>query len=146
MWLIPGIIGGIIAGVFMGIASQIGYWLGIVKSHLIVIDGTFLLRMLKRDGCTIIVTYALGIMVHLATSVIFGTVYVIIARVIGFNPLLPLAITIYVVILWLAMLAVALPIAGKGFMGNKIRRSVWLEQLVLHIIFGFCFWLALVIV
>jgi hypothetical protein len=85
-------------------------------------------------------------MVHLATSVIFGTVYVIIARVIGFNPLLPLAITIYVVILWLAMLAVALPIAGKGFMGNKIRRSVWLEQLVLHIIFGFCFWLALVIV
>lgn len=146
MWLMPGIIGGIIAGVFMGIASQIGYWLGIVKSHLIVIDGTFSLRMLKRDGGTIIVTYALGIMIHLATSIIFGIVYVIIARVIGFDPLLPLAITIYVVILWLAMLAVALPIAGKGFMGNKIRRSVWLEQLVMHIIFGFCFWLALVIV
>jgi len=142
MWLIAGIIDGIIAGVFMGIASQLGYWLGIVKSHLVVIDGAFSLRMLKRDGGTVVI-YTLGTMIHLVTSVIFGIVYVIIARVAGFDPLLPLAITVYVLILWLAMLAVALPIAGQGFMGNKIRRSVWMEQLVLHAIFGIGFWWAL---
>ena len=142
MWLLAGIIGGIIAGIFMGIASQLGYWLGIVKSHLIVIDGAFSLRMLKRDGGTLVI-YALGIMIHLVTSIIFGIVYVIIARVADFDPLLPLAITIYVLILWLAMLAVALPIAGHGFMGNKIRQFVWLEQLVLHVIFGIGFWWAL---
>lgn len=145
MWLITGIIGGIIAGVFMGIASQIGYWLGIIKSHLIVIDGAFSLRMLKRDGGTAVI-YALGAMIHLLTSMIFGIVYVIVARVVGFDPTLPLAITVYVLILWLAMLAVALPIAGQGLMGNKIRRSVWLEQLVLHVIFGIGFLWALGIV
>ena len=49
---------------------------------------------------------------------------------------------------WLvaAMLAVALPVAGQGFMGKKIRSSVWLEQLVLHVIFGFSLWWALGIV
>jgi len=145
MWLIAGIIGGLIAGVFMGITSQLGYWIGIVKSHLVVIDGTFSLRMLKRDGGTAVI-YTLGIIIHLVTSIIFGIVYVIIARVAGFDPLLPLAIAVYVLILWLAMLAVALPIAGQGFMGKKIRGSVWLEQLVLHVIFGVGFWWALGIV
>ena len=145
MWLIAGVTGGIIAGVFMGIASQLGYWLGIVKSHLIIIDGAFSLRMLKRDGSTVVI-YALGIVIHLVTSTIFGIVYVIIARLAGFDLLLPLAITVYVLILWLAMLTVALPIAGQGFMGNKIRQYVWLEQLVLHIIFGIGFWWALGII
>jgi hypothetical protein len=142
MWLVAGIIGGIIAGVFMGIASQIGYWLGINRSHLLVIDGAFSLRMLKRDGGTIGV-YVLGTVIHLVTSIIFGIVYVIIARVAGFDQLMALAITVYVLILWLAMLTLALPIAGQGFMGNRIRRSVWLEQLVLHVIFGIVFWWAL---
>jgi len=145
MWFIAGIIGGLIAGAFMAIASQLGYGLGIVKSHLIVIDGAFSLRMLKRDGGTAVI-YALGTTIHLVTSTIFGMVYVIIARVAGFAPTLPLAIIVYVLILWLAMLAVALPIAGQGFMGSKIRRSVWLEQLALHIIFGIGFWWALGIV
>jgi hypothetical protein len=57
----------------------------------------------------------------------------------GFDLQWSLAVTVYVFILWLAMLAVALPIAGQGFMGKKIRSSVWLEQLVLHVIFGFSF-------
>ncbi len=142
MWLVTGIIAGLTAGIFMGIASQIGYWLGLVKSHLVVIDGAYLLRILKRDGGTIDI-YALGTVTHLVTSIVFGIVYIIIARVAGFDPLLPSAVTVYVLILWLAMLAVALPVAGQGFMGKKIRRSVWLEQLVLHIIFGIAFWWAL---
>lgn len=142
MWLIAGIIAGIIAGVFMGIASQIGYRIGLVKSHLVVIDGAYVLRMLKRDGNTAVI-YALGIITHLVTSIVFGIVYVSIARAAGFDPLLPWAVTVYVLILWLAMLSVALPVAGQGFMGKKIRRAVWLEQLLLHIIFGIAFWWAL---
>ena len=145
MWLVTGIIGGIIAGVFMGIASQLGYWLGLVKSHLVIIDGAYILRMLKRDG-GMAATYAVGIVMHLVTSIIFGIVYVIIARAAGFDPLLPLAIAVYALVLWLAMLALALPVAGQGFMGKKIRQSVWLEQLVLHIIFGVGFWWALGII
>ena len=139
MWFIAGILGGLIAGIFMAIASQLGHWLGIVKSHLIVIDGAFTLRMLKRDG-GIAAIYALGTMIHLITSIVFGVVYVIIANLVGFAPTLPVAIVVYVLILWLAMLAIALPLAGQGFMGNRIHRSVWLEQLVLHIIFGIGFW------
>jgi hypothetical protein len=142
MWLIVGIIAGLIAGVFMGIASQIGYRLGLVRSHLVVIDGAYILRMIKRDNSTAAI-YVVGIVTHLVTSIIFGIVYVSIARAAGFDPVLPSAVTVYVLILWLAMLAVALPVAGQGFMGKKIRRSVWLEQLVLHIIFGFGFWWAL---
>jgi hypothetical protein len=101
--------------------------------------------MLKRDGGTTVI-YALGAMIHLVTSIVFGIVYAAITRIAGFVPTLPLAIVVYVLILWLAMLSIALPVAGQGLMGNKIRRSVWLEQLVLHIIFGIGFWWALGIV
>ena len=145
MWIINGIVAGLIAGVFMGIFSQIGYWLGIVRSHLIVVDGTFAMQMIKRDSGTP-ATYAVGTLIHLVTSIIFGIVYVAIAQVAGFNLQWPVAVAVYVFVLWLAMLAVALPVAGQGLMGNKIRSSVWLEQLVLHVIFGFSFWWALGIV
>jgi hypothetical protein len=145
MWIIDGIVAGLIAGIFMGIFSQLGYWLRIVRSHLIVIDGAFALRMMKQGNGTP-VTYAVGTVIHLVTSIIFGIVYVVIARLAGFNLQWAVAVAVYVFVLWLAMLAVALPIAGQGFMGSKIRSSVWLEQLVLHIIFGFGFWWALGIV
>ncbi|MFC1914527.1 hypothetical protein ACFLXF_04555 [Chloroflexota bacterium] len=145
MWIIDGIVAGLIAGIFMGIFSQLGYWLGIVRSHLIVVDGAFALQMINRDRRTSS-TYAVGTLIHLVTSVVFGIVYIAIAQVAGFNLQWPLAIAVYVFVLWLAMLAVALPVAGQGFMGKKIRGSVWLEQLVLHVIFGFGFWWALGIV
>jgi len=145
MWVVDGIIAGLIAGIFMGIFSQIGYWLGIVKSHLIVVDGAFAVRMINRGGGNP-ATYAVGTIIHLVTSIIFGTVYVAIAQLAGFDVHMPVAIAVYVFLLWLAMLAVALPVAGQGFMGNKVRSSVWLEQLVLHVIFGFSFWWALGIV
>jgi hypothetical protein len=47
---------------------------------------------------------------------------------------------------WLAMLVTALPMAGQGFMGKKIHRYVWFEQLILHIVFGFSFRWALGII
>ena len=145
MWIVDGIVAGLVAGIVMGVFSQLGYWLGIVRSHLIVIDGAFTLRMMRRDGGTS-ATYAAGIVIHLATSIVFGIVYVIIARIAEFNNQWAGAVAVYVFVLWLAMLAVALPVAGQGFMGNRIRGPVWLEQLVLHIIFGISFWWALGIV
>lgn len=145
MWVVDGIIAGLIAGILMGIFSQIGYWLGIVKSHLIVVDGAFAVQTINRSGRTP-ATYAVGTIIHLVTSIIFGVVYVAIAQLVGFDVHMPVAVAVYVFVLWLAMLAVALPVAGQGFMGNKIRSSVWLEQLVLHFIFGFSFWWALGIV
>jgi len=80
------------------------------------------------------------------TSSIFGIIYVVIVKVADFDIQQVVPIVVYVFMLWLAMLAVALPIAGQGFMGNKIRGMVWLEQLALHIIFGFSFWWTLGIV
>jgi len=145
MWIIDGIIAGLIAGILMGIFSQLGYWLGIVRSHLIVVDGAFALQKLNMGSGTP-ATYAVGTLIHLVTSIIFGIVYVAIAQVLRFNLQWPIAIAVYVFVLWLAMLAVALPVAGQGFMGKKIRSSVWFEQLVLHVIFGFSFWWALGIV
>jgi hypothetical protein len=56
---------------------------------------------------------------------------------------LVLAVVVYVFILWIAMLLVALPIAGQGIMGKKISKTVWAEQLILHVIFGLGFWWAL---
>ncbi len=145
MWIIDGIIAGLIAGIFMGFFSQIDYWLKIVKSHLIVVDGAFALRMMRR-GIGTPATYAVGTTIHLVTSIIFGIVYFIIAKVAGFNLQWAIPVAVYVFLLWLAMLAVALPLAGQGFMGKKIRDSVWLEQLVLHVIFGVSFWWVLGII
>jgi len=126
----------------MGVFSQLGYWLRIVRSHLILVDGAFALRLMKQESGTV-ANYAVGTIIHLVTSIVFGIVYVAIAVIAGFNSQWAAAVAVYVFVLWLAMLAVALPIAGQGFMGNKIRGTVWLEQLVLHIIFGLSFWWAL---
>ena len=115
------VIAAIIAGAFMALASEIGCRLGVLKSNLIIIDGTFALKRLKwKQGSATI--YVLGIIIHLMTSAIFGVI----------SP--------YVVFLWLAMLFVALPISGQGMVGQKIGRFSWTEQLVFHIIFGIAFW------
>jgi hypothetical protein len=142
MWIIDGILAGLIAGVVMGLVSQIGYWTGILKSHLIVIDGKFVLLKLKQNTNTTTV-YIIGIILHLITSIIFGVIYVLIAKLVGFESRSIWALSLYVLILWLAMLLTALPVAGQGLFGKKIHHYVWLEQLILHIVFGFSFWWAL---
>jgi uncharacterized membrane protein YagU involved in acid resistance len=145
MWIIEGVLAGLMAGAIMGCISQLGYWLGILKSHLIVIDGKFALRKIQLD-ITPKAVYYIGIFIHLVTSIIFGIIYVFIAELVGFEPRTIWPIAVYVLVLWLAMLFSALPIAGQGFLGSKVSRYAWLEQLVLHIIFGFSFWWGLGIV
>jgi uncharacterized membrane protein YagU involved in acid resistance len=139
VWIIDGILAGLIAGVIMGCISQLGYRLGILKSHLIVIDGEFALRKIQIKSSKQAV-YSAGMIIHLVTSIVFGIIYVIIARLADFEVRSVWAISLYFLALWLAMLTVALPISGQGFMGRKIHTLVWLEQLVLHIIFAASFW------
>jgi len=139
MWLVEGLVAGLIAGIFMGIATEIGYRLGVIKANLMIVDGSFALRLMNRPESSVAI-YVLGIVVHLVTSAVFGIIYVILAKLLGFDTRLILAIAIYVFVLWIAMLFVALPVAGQGIIGRKISGIVWVEQLVLHVVFGLGFW------
>jgi hypothetical protein len=142
MWLPEGVTAGVIAGVFMVIVSEILYRLGIFKSNLIITDGTFAVGQLKR-GANRTLTYVLGIFIHLCTSAVFGLVYSIFPRLLDFDIRSTYAITLYVVVLWLAMLFIALPVAGQGILGRKVDRFIWAEQFVLHTAFGISFYWAL---
>lgn len=142
MWLAEGVAAGVIAGVFMAIVSEIGYILGIFKSNLIIIDGAFTAKQLGR-GTNRTIIYALGAIIHLCTSAVFGLVYSIFPRFLDFDSRSIYAIAPYVFFLWLAMLFTALPVAGQGILGRKLGKFVWVEQLVVHIVFGISFWWAL---
>lgn len=142
MWIVEGVLAGLIAGIFMGIATEIGYRLGLLRSNLVIVDGSFALRLMNRAEGSVAI-YVLGTVIHLVTSAVFGIVYVILAKLFGCETRLAPAIIVYVFVLWVAMLLVALPVAGQGIMGQKIGKVVWAEQLILHVIFGLGFWWAL---
>ncbi|OGO03136.1 MAG: hypothetical protein A2Y59_02515 [Chloroflexi bacterium RBG_13_52_14] len=145
MWLAEGVAAGIIAGVFMVVVSEIGYRLGVFKSSLIIIDGSFAIRRPKMgDNQTSV--YVFGTFVHFVTSAVFGLVYSLFPRFIKFDAREIYALAPYVFFLWVAMLFVALPIAGQGILGSKSGRFAWLEQLVIHSVFGVGFWWALGVV
>jgi hypothetical protein len=38
------------------------------------------------------------------------------------------------------MLFMALPIAGEGFLGRKSGPFIWLEQLILHVVFAILYY------
>jgi hypothetical protein len=82
----------------------------------------------------------LGIPVHLFTSVSFGIGYVILISLFKLDFLNRWLIALYVFMLWLSMLFVALPTAGQGLFGRKLGSLTWLEQMVLHVIFGIGLW------
>ena len=142
MTLLEGLGAGIIAGIVMGTVSDAGYRIGIFKGSLFIIDGSFAQKMLHMQTHSVM-TYLLGIPVHVLTSASFGAGYAFIHHIIGGPSSAGLPIGLYVFLLWLSMLFIALPVAGQGFLGKKIGRFAWLEQLVLHAIFGITFWKAL---
>ncbi len=145
MWLAEGVAAGVIAGAFMALVSEIGYRLGVFKSSLIAIDGSFAISRakVKENKASI---YALGILMHLVTSAIFGLVYSVFPRYLDFEAREIYALAPYVFFLWVAMLFTALPIAGQGILGSKAGRFAWLEQLIFHAVFGVGFWWALGVV
>lgn len=139
--VIAGFAAGALAGVIMGFLSHILFKGKKFKSSLILVDGSFFARSLKLKAGYGLLFFA-GLVIHLVTSGVFGAIYV--ALVTFLFPSIPLLspgwIGLYVALLWLAMLFVALPVAGVGFLGSKAGSSTWLEQLVLHIVFYGLYW------
>ena len=129
----------VIAGIGMAVATEAGYRLGIVRGNLLRVDGEFALNRLgvKADLSR---AYAFGIAVHLVTSAVFGAFLYAISEIADVDPSAFKVVAPYVFVLWLAMLFSALPVAGQGILGRKLGDSIWLEQLVLHVIFFFGLW------
>ena len=139
MPLFEGIVAGLAAGMLMGLISHAGFKADIFKSSLFIIDGTFvqnILRLEHDEHKALII----GIPVHLLTSISFGIGYAMPGSILKFDLLNGWLILLYTVILWLSMLFVALPTAGQGVLGKRLGALTWLEQMVLHIIFGFGLW------
>ena len=142
MWILQGLLAGILAAIGMIVVSEAGYRFGIIKSHLVLVDGSFAEKLLKITP-TMMLIYCFGIIIHLCTGAVFGIVYTGLAYYLKFDTHLLLAFLLYVLFLWLAMLFVALPIAGQGFSGNRLGKYTWFEQFILHCIYGLVFWWSL---
>jgi len=142
MPLFEGVVSGLAAGILMALISHAGFKAGIFKSSILIIDGMF---AQQRAGLKYNEQEAIlfGIPVHLFTSVSFGLAYAVLIRILKLELVNVLLIALYVFMLWLSMLFVALPIAGQGFLGRRLGPITWLEQLVLHIVYGIGLWGAL---
>ncbi len=139
MSIADGVIAGLVAGIAMGLASDVGYRLGLFKSSLLVIDGSFALKFAGGAGNRLN-PLLLGVPIHIVTSIVFGIIYYLIVWGLDLDGKSAAVIAPYVCFLWLAMLFGALPVAGQGLMGSKLAGNARLEQLVLHILFGIVFW------
>ena len=137
-----GFLAGVVSGVVMGFVSHICFRLRIFKSSLVVIDGSFFFRSLQLQGSPSL-TYAMGFLIHLVTSGIFGALYVVAVNFLGLDSLALPLVSLYIFLLWLSMLFIALPVSGEGMLGTKSGPLAWLEQLILHIIFGGLYYAAL---
>ena len=140
--LVRGILAGIAAAVLMGIVSEVGYRVGVFKSSLFLVDGSFFLKFTGKE--TRKGHYLAGIPIHLFTGAFFGGIYVVSTSFFGLDPFSPGLVSLYFFILWLSMLFIALPIAGQGFLGRKASPCTWLEQLFLHIVFGAGYYYSLI--
>lgn len=142
MSIVWGFVAGVASGFFMALLSDIAYRVHFFGSSLIVVDGSFAVRMMGKDtrGQPGLLTYSLGIVIHLITSGVFGAIYAVLTNLFHLDPGNVILFTTYVFLLWLGMLFSALPIAGLGFLGSRAGRFTWLEQLLLHIVFGIVFW------
>ncbi len=139
MTVVDGVLAGLVAGVAMGLASEVAYRLGLFKSSLFVIDGSFALRF---DGglADRLSPLLPGIPIHLITSIVFGLLYYLIVWGLDLDGDSAAVVAPYVCFLWLAMLLGALPVAGQGLLGSRLEGNAKLEQLVLHVLFGVVFW------
>ncbi len=139
MPLFEGMVAGLAAGMLMGLISHASFKAGIFRSSLFIIDGTFVQNILRLKG-TKNTSVLIGIPVHLFTSISFGIGYAIPVSMFKLELFNGWLIAFYTFLLWLSMLFIALPTAGQGVLGKKLGKLTWLEQIVLHIIFGFGLW------
>jgi len=139
MPLFEGLVSGLAAGILMGLISHAGFKAGIFKSSILIIDGMF---VQQRAGLKYNEQQAVlfGVPVHLFTSVSFGLSYAVLISIMKLQLVNGWLIALYVLMLWLSMLFVALPIAGQGFLGRRLGPLTWIEQMMLHVIFGIGLW------
>lgn len=130
-----GIAAGIAAGILMGIVSDVLFRINIFRSSMINIDGLFIYRYSKNPPSHSAL-FIVGLLLHLFTSALFGGIYIFATNFLNIEALTPWAVALYFFVLWLSMLFIALPVAGQGFLGKKVYKFSWLEQLILHIVFG----------
>lgn len=129
----------VVAGIAMAALTELGYRLGMIKANLLLIDGKFTLNIAGiRERQSLV--YAVGIAVHLVTSAVFGVLYYAVTYLFGVDPSNVVVLATYIFLLWLAMILVALPVAGQGLLGRRAAASAWYEQLVLHAFFGLVLW------
>jgi hypothetical protein len=145
MVVLQGILAGLVGGILMGVVSEVFYRLGIFKSSILVIDGSFVTRFMKR-GADKMSTYLFGVPVHLLTSTTFSVIYMLGTHVLKGDPHSVRILWPYVAMLWISMLFVALPVAGQGLLGSKGSRFAWAEQLVLHLVYGVGLWFSLTLI
>jgi len=137
-----GFISGAISGVVMGLLSHLLFRLRIFKSSLIVVDGSFFFRTLKLQGSSQLIILS-GLLIHLVTSGVFGTIYLLVPSLLKLSIATITSffvISLYIAFLYLSMLFIALPVAGEGFFGKKSGPFVWLEQLILHVVFALLYY------
>lgn len=132
----------VIAGIAMAILTGLGYRLGVIKANLLLIDGKFALNLAGIRARQPLL-YVVGTAIHLVTSAVFGAIYYAVTHLFAFDPSNTLVLAVYVFLLWLAMLFIALPVAGQGLLGRHAAASAWYEQLLLHIVFGVVLWMGL---
>jgi hypothetical protein len=135
MIILQGIVAGLVGGILMAAVSEAFYQLGAFKSSILIIDGAFVTRFMKRRADTINI-YLFGVPVHLLTSTTFGVIYMSGTDMVKWNPRSVWILCTYVTVLWISMLFVALPVAGQGLLGRKGSGFAWAEQLFLHIVYG----------
>jgi hypothetical protein len=139
MIVLQGILAGLVGGILMGVVSEVFYRLDIFKSSILIIDGAFVTRFMKR-GPDKMSTYLFGVPIHLLTSTTFGVIYMLGTHILKWGPHSAWILWPYVAMLWISMLFVALPVAGQGLLGIKASRFAWAEQLVLHFVYGAGLW------
>ena len=83
--ILQGILAGLVGGILMAAVSEAFYRLGTFKSSILIIDGSFVTRFMKRRADTIN-TYLFGIPVHLLTSSTFWVVYITGTYILKWNP------------------------------------------------------------
>jgi hypothetical protein len=137
-----GIIAGLWGGVIMALLSETGFRLGMSNSSLMLVDGLFAFRTMRKQPQPRVV-YLLGTVIHLFTSAVFGIAYVLGCRILGVDPVSFSTLSVYAFLLWLAMLFVALPVSGQGLFGRRMGPYTPLVQLVIHAGFLAGFWRAL---
>lgn len=144
-FLLKGFLAGMMAGIVMGGLSHAGYLLGVFRSSLILIDGSFVAARLGLKPEKAMVLGA-GTVMHLVTSGVFGALYILIVTFLNWNLFSGFLVAVYFLILYISMLFTALPVAGQGMLGAKAGPFTWLEQLILHVVFGVAFFVMLTVV